>query len=96
MNSAFKTTLTHSNPNRLSSTLRFFHSTPPLERKKRSFWDSRRNHYSRRFRRMQSKQSLLRDVNAYAEFMFQVIDAFFFISCYIMLCYVMPLSCGGF
>ncbi|KAK2454483.1 Chaperone DnaJ-domain superfamily protein [Trifolium repens] len=71
MNSAFKTTLTHSNPNRISSTLRFFHSTPPLERKKRSFWDSRRNHYSRRFRRMQSKQSLLRDVNAYAEFMFQ-------------------------
>ncbi|KEH17431.1 DnaJ heat shock amino-terminal domain protein [Medicago truncatula] len=40
MNSAFKTTLTHSNPNRLSFTFRFFHSTPPLERKRRNFWDS--------------------------------------------------------
>ena len=69
MNSAFKTTLTHSNPNRLSFTLRFFHSTPPLERKRRNFWEPRFN--SKRFRRMQAKQSLLRNVNAYAEFMFQ-------------------------
>ena len=34
------------------------------------------NHYPRRFRRMQAKQTLLRDVNAYAEFLFQVQDAF--------------------
>ncbi|CAK8571244.1 unnamed protein product [Lathyrus sativus] len=71
MNSAFKTTLTHTNPNRLSFTLRLFHSTPPLERKRNRFSESRCNHYSRRFRRMQAKQSLLRNVNAYAEFMFQ-------------------------
>lgn len=40
MNSAFKTTLTHTNPNPISFTLRFFHSTPPLERKRNKFWES--------------------------------------------------------
>ncbi|KAK7345159.1 hypothetical protein VNO77_15673 [Canavalia gladiata] len=51
--------------------IRLFHSTPLLERKSRSFWETRCNHYSRRCRRMRAKQTLLRNVNAYAEFMFQ-------------------------
>ncbi|TKY53252.1 Chaperone protein DnaJ [Spatholobus suberectus] len=50
---------------------RLFHSTSLLERKPRTFWESRCNHYSRRFRRLRVKQTLLRDVDAYAQFMFQ-------------------------
>ncbi|KAL2326914.1 hypothetical protein Fmac_020341 [Flemingia macrophylla] len=50
---------------------RFFHSTPPLKRKSRTFWESRCSHYTTRFRTLRSKQTLLRDVNAYAQFMFQ-------------------------
>nr|KYP35523.1 Chaperone protein dnaJ [Cajanus cajan] len=50
---------------------RLFHSTPLLERKSRTFLDSKCNHYSRRFRRLRAKQTLLRDINAHAQFMFQ-------------------------
>ncbi|XP_031381421.1 uncharacterized protein LOC116196044 isoform X2 [Punica granatum] len=49
----------------------FFHSTPVLERKRRNHWESRSNYNTRRFRKMQSKQSLLRNVNAYADFLFK-------------------------
>ncbi|KAK7278819.1 hypothetical protein RJT34_23857 [Clitoria ternatea] len=50
---------------------RLFHSTPLLERKSRTSWEPRCNRYSRRFRRTRAKQTLLRNVNAYAQFMFQ-------------------------
>ncbi|XP_022971359.1 uncharacterized protein LOC111470107 [Cucurbita maxima] len=49
----------------------FFHSTPVLDRKRRNHWDSRCNHYTKSFRRINAKQTLLRNVNAYAEFLFQ-------------------------
>ncbi|KAL0555200.1 hypothetical protein IC582_009139 [Cucumis melo] len=49
----------------------FFHSTSVLDRKRRSHWDSRCNHYTKSFRRINTKQSLLRNVSAYAEFLFQ-------------------------
>ncbi|KAJ9184683.1 hypothetical protein P3X46_004386 [Hevea brasiliensis] len=49
----------------------FFHSTPFLERKRRNFWDCRSNGYSRRSRKLQGKQSLLRNVSAYADYLFK-------------------------
>lgn len=49
----------------------FFHSTPFLERKRRNHWEPRSNQYSRRFRRLHAKQTLLRNVDAYADFIFQ-------------------------
>ncbi|KAK3405610.1 uncharacterized protein LOC104425497 [Eucalyptus grandis] len=49
----------------------FFHSTPVLERKRRTHWEPRSNQYSRRFRRLHAKQTLLRNVDAYADLMFQ-------------------------
>ncbi|XP_057984038.1 uncharacterized protein LOC131168545 isoform X2 [Malania oleifera] len=39
----------------------FFHSTPVLDRRRRTHWDSRSSHYSRRSRKLQSKQTLLRN-----------------------------------
>ncbi|XP_027935491.1 uncharacterized protein LOC114190709 [Vigna unguiculata] len=50
---------------------RLFHSTNHLQRKAHTFWESRCNDHSRRFGRLRAKQTLLRDVNAYAQFMFQ-------------------------
>ncbi|CAM8890070.1 unnamed protein product [Rhodiola kirilowii] len=49
-----------------------FHSTPHLDRK-RSHWNSRcsSNYYPKRKRKLQLKQSLLCNVSAYAEHMFQ-------------------------
>ncbi|XP_030457796.1 uncharacterized protein LOC115678542 [Syzygium oleosum] len=49
----------------------FFHSTPFLERRRRPLWEPGSNQYSRRFRRLHAKQTLLRNVDAYADFMFQ-------------------------
>ncbi|KAI8562082.1 hypothetical protein RHMOL_Rhmol03G0007100 [Rhododendron molle] len=59
-----------------------FHSTPVLDRKRRTHWDSgggaykntsrRFDTYSKRFRKLQSKQTLLRNVGAFAEHLFQV------------------------
>ncbi|CAN7062996.1 unnamed protein product [Brassica rapa subsp. trilocularis] len=48
----------------------FFHSTPVLERKRRTSWDSKSNVHRKRFRRMREKQELLRNVNAFASNMF--------------------------
>ncbi|CAH2058421.1 unnamed protein product [Thlaspi arvense] len=48
----------------------FFHSTPVLERKRRTSWDSKSNVNKKRFRRMREKQELLRNVNAFAANMF--------------------------
>ncbi|KAK7355101.1 hypothetical protein VNO80_14346 [Phaseolus coccineus] len=50
---------------------KLFHSTHHLQRKARTFWESRCNDHSGRFGRLRAKQTLLRDVNAYAQFMFQ-------------------------
>ncbi|KAL5739712.1 hypothetical protein ACOSP7_028604 [Xanthoceras sorbifolium] len=53
-----------------------FHSTPVLERKRRNYWQSSRPHqysnpYSKRFRKIQSKKAVLRNISAYAEHLFQ-------------------------
>ncbi|CAF1871252.1 unnamed protein product [Brassica napus] len=48
----------------------FFHSTPVLERKRGTSWDSKSNFHRKRFRRMREKQELLRNVNAFASNMF--------------------------
>ncbi|XP_061346428.1 uncharacterized protein LOC133292062 [Gastrolobium bilobum] len=68
-----KEALINSNSNNLYFSLRaaFFHSTPLLQRKRRNFWDSRCNRYSRRFRKIHAKQRILRSVNDYADFLFQ-------------------------
>ncbi|XP_027352647.1 uncharacterized protein LOC113863310 [Abrus precatorius] len=69
-NAIFK--VANTNHHHFSLRAALFHSTPILQRKRRNFWDSRgNNHYSRRFRRMQGKQKILRSVNDYAEFLFQ-------------------------
>ncbi|KAL6986996.1 hypothetical protein U1Q18_012755 [Sarracenia purpurea var. burkii] len=67
------------NPFNLKATL--FHSTPFLERRRRTHWDSgggayrdssrRFNHYSKRFGKLHSKQTLLRNASAFAEHLFQ-------------------------
>ncbi|KAL3533935.1 hypothetical protein ACH5RR_007456 [Cinchona calisaya] len=64
----------------------FIHSTPILERKRRSHWDSgggshwgsrrsykesRFNSYSKRNRKINAKQELLRNVSSFAEHLFQ-------------------------
>ncbi|XP_044507753.1 uncharacterized protein LOC123227131 [Mangifera indica] len=56
--------------------LAMFHSTPVLERKRRSYWQTPRSHrssnaYSKRFRKMQSKKTLLRNISSYADYLFQ-------------------------
>ncbi|KFK37047.1 hypothetical protein AALP_AA4G205500 [Arabis alpina] len=48
----------------------FFHSTPVLERKRRTSWESKANVHKKRFRRMREKQELLRNVNAFSANMF--------------------------
>ncbi|KAL1312314.1 hypothetical protein HN51_038937 [Arachis hypogaea] len=70
---AMKASLLSSNTNNLHFSLRaaLFHSTPFLERKRRNSWDSKCNHYSRRFRKMHGKQRIIRSMNDYAEFLFQ-------------------------
>ncbi|GAB2233276.1 hypothetical protein Droror1_Dr00002495 [Drosera rotundifolia] len=72
INSSIKSTL--SNPE-LSSIFKrrqvaaFFHSTPVLERRRRSQWETK-NSYTRRFRSQQWKHSVLFDMNAFAERLF--------------------------
>ncbi|PSR84555.1 Chaperone protein like [Actinidia chinensis var. chinensis] len=60
-----------------------FHSTPVLDRRRRTHWDSggganrdssrprRFNHYSNRYRKLHSKQTLLRNVSDFADQLFQ-------------------------
>lgn len=49
----------------------FFHSTPLLERGRRNYWNSRYNNgnNNRRSRRNPFRQNILRDINAYAEYL---------------------------
>eukprot|EP00268_Persea_americana_P049181 TRINITY_DN5247_c0_g4_i1.p2 TRINITY_DN5247_c0_g4~~TRINITY_DN5247_c0_g4_i1.p2 ORF type:complete len:310 (-),score=46.11 TRINITY_DN5247_c0_g4_i1:2148-2969(-) len=58
-----------------------FHSTPVSDRKRRTHWDSgvgsfrdsskRHNSYAKRVRKMGAKQTLLRNINAYADHLFE-------------------------
>ncbi|KAG7574575.1 DnaJ domain [Arabidopsis suecica] len=70
MNAAIRAAILR--PQSYSSQLKiaFFHSTPVLERKRRTSWESKSNVHKKRFRRMREKQELLRNVNAFAANMF--------------------------
>ncbi|KAG9134341.1 hypothetical protein Leryth_016229 [Lithospermum erythrorhizon] len=51
---------------------RCFHSSPILERRRRTNWESRsNNYYNRRSRKLNGKEELLRNVGAFAEELFQ-------------------------
>ncbi|CAB4317229.1 unnamed protein product [Prunus armeniaca] len=72
MNSGMKAALTNSKFNCcIYMRAALFHSTPVLDRKRRNYWEPRFNNHSRRSRRNHAKQTLLRNVNAYADFLFQ-------------------------
>ncbi|KAM1197237.1 hypothetical protein ACFX2I_008859 [Malus domestica] len=72
MNTAMKAALTNSSPNYcIYVRAALFHSTPVLDRKRRSYSGPRFNNYGRRSRRFCGKQTLTRNVNAYADFLFQ-------------------------
>ncbi|XP_009798146.1 uncharacterized protein LOC107817380 isoform X1 [Nicotiana tabacum] len=82
MNKATKTAAlinSQANPFQLKASL--FHSSPILERRRRTQWDSgrsaykgssrRSNFYSRRYRKLNSRETLFENVNAFAEQFFQ-------------------------
>ncbi|XP_054821759.1 uncharacterized protein LOC129320353 isoform X2 [Prosopis cineraria] len=71
MSGAMKSALVNSKSIYMSLRAALFHSTPVLERKRRNHWDTRFNHYSKRCRRIHAKQTLLRNINAYADFLLQ-------------------------
>jgi len=71
MNSAMKAALISSKASCFHLKAALFHSTPVLERKRRNYWESRPNINSKRFRKYTKKQTLLRNVGAYADFLFQ-------------------------
>ncbi|XP_038686093.1 uncharacterized protein LOC119985781 isoform X1 [Tripterygium wilfordii] len=73
MNSAVKAAIFSAQINPILLRASFFHSTPVLERKRRNSWNasSKSTYYSRRFRKLHSKQSLLRNVSAYADLLFE-------------------------
>ncbi|WCJ34017.1 Chaperone DnaJ-domain superfamily protein [Euphorbia peplus] len=48
-----------------------FHATPVLERKRRNFWNCRFSGGPRRGRKQQGKQSMLRNMHAYTDYLFQ-------------------------
>ncbi|MFS7903728.1 putative DnaJ domain, Chaperone J-domain superfamily [Helianthus anomalus] len=79
MNRATKLALNNNAPFHLKAAL--FHSTPVLDRRRRAHWESvgrsyrsssrRPNFNGRRQRKFYSKQEMLRNVNAFAENLFQ-------------------------
>ncbi|KAF3442647.1 hypothetical protein FNV43_RR16563 [Rhamnella rubrinervis] len=71
MNSAMKAAVLNSKVNCICTRAALFHSTPVLDRRRRNYWETRNNYYSKRFRKLHAKQSFLHKVNTYAEFMFQ-------------------------
>lgn len=73
MNNTMKAALINSKASCFHLRAVFFHSSPVLERKRRNYnyYEPRPNYYSRRFRKLHAKQSLLRNVSAYADFLFQ-------------------------
>ncbi|XP_031274533.1 uncharacterized protein LOC116132991 [Pistacia vera] len=77
MNSAIKAAIFNPQTHLSQLRLAMFHSTPVLERRRRSYWQTPRSHqycnaYSNRFKKMQSKKTLLRNVSSYADYLFQV------------------------
>ncbi|GMH20104.1 hypothetical protein Nepgr_021945 [Nepenthes gracilis] len=71
MNTTMKLALTNYQANCFQISAARFHSTPILERGRRTHWDTRYNHYADRSRKQQWKQNILRNVSAYAEQLFQ-------------------------
>ncbi|XP_049932265.1 uncharacterized protein LOC116248429 isoform X1 [Nymphaea colorata] len=74
MNNALKISTSHIHHLQvvsLGNRAAHIHSTAVLERRRRTQWDSRCNNYSKRFRKMEAKRTLLRNVSAYAEYLFQ-------------------------
>uniref|UniRef100_A0A5B7BJ20 J domain-containing protein n=1 Tax=Davidia involucrata TaxID=16924 RepID=A0A5B7BJ20_DAVIN len=81
MNKAMKAGQINSQANPINLRAALFHSTPALDRRRRTHWNSgggayrdsskRFNHYSKRFRKLNEKQSLLRNVSSFAEHLFQ-------------------------
>ncbi|XP_047327729.1 uncharacterized protein LOC124931333 [Impatiens glandulifera] len=81
MNGASKAALLGSQANIFHARAALFHSTPVVDRKRRTYWESggsadretskRRNYYAKRFRKLHAKQSLLRNASAFAEHIFQ-------------------------
>ncbi|CAA7410671.1 unnamed protein product [Spirodela intermedia] len=54
-----------------STSTALFHSTAALDRRRGNQWNPRFNIYTKRLRRMEAKQTLLRNVSKYAEYLFQ-------------------------
>ncbi|CAN6218771.1 unnamed protein product, partial [Urochloa humidicola] len=48
-----------------------FHSTPILQRKRKTQWHNRFNYYTKRRRNRENKRTLLRNMSEYAEHLFQ-------------------------
>ncbi|KAJ3678666.1 hypothetical protein LUZ60_002469 [Juncus effusus] len=48
-----------------------FHSTPVLEKKRKTQWHSRFNYYAKKKKNKEPKRALFRNFNDYAEFLFQ-------------------------
>ncbi|CAL5086805.1 unnamed protein product [Urochloa decumbens] len=48
-----------------------FHSTPILQRKRKTQWHNRFNYYAKRRRNRENKRSMLRNMSEYAEHLFQ-------------------------
>ncbi|KAJ0089413.1 hypothetical protein Patl1_32954 [Pistacia atlantica] len=78
MNSAIKAAIFNPQTHLSQLRLAMFHSTPVLERRRRSYWQTpvSRSHqycnaYSNTFRKTQSKKTLLRNVSSYADYLFQ-------------------------
>ncbi|CAN6464046.1 unnamed protein product [Victoria cruziana] len=73
MNNALKISspIRHVQVMSLGQRVAHIHYTAVLERRRRTQWDSRCSNYSKRFRRMEAKRTLLRNVSAYADYLFQ-------------------------
>ncbi|KAL6611287.1 hypothetical protein ACP70R_023104 [Stipagrostis hirtigluma subsp. patula] len=48
-----------------------FHSTPVLQRKRKTQWHHRFNYYAKRRRNRETKRTMLRNMSEYAEYLFQ-------------------------
>ncbi|KAK6289631.1 hypothetical protein POUND7_001172 [Theobroma cacao] len=66
MDRAIKAAILNQQSNSLFLRAAFFHSTPVLEHKRRTYWQ-----FGKRPRRLRGKQELLRNVSAYADFLFE-------------------------
>ncbi|KAK4776895.1 hypothetical protein SAY86_005583 [Trapa natans] len=71
MNNAIKSAAASSRGPCTQLCAALFHSSPIVERKRRTHWESRSSHYTRNFQKIQSKQSLLRNINANADSVFK-------------------------